>query len=667
MFESPKVGELGPRLREAGKGRARLEQQERPTRLPLSHAQQRLWFIDRLEGTSTEYNMLSGLRLKGELDRQALERAINRIVERHESLRTHFIEEEGEALQAIEHELRIAVPVEDLSDLEEEAQQERVKEELRREGGQPFDLGRGPLLRMRLLKLGGQEHILLQTMHHIVSDGWSHGVFNRELMVLYEAYREGREDPLKPLTVQYADFALWQRNWLEGGGLDKGLTYWKEQLAGIPERSELPTDRPRPAVQTFGAETCHVTLPAEQVSGLKRVSQDNGATLYMTLLSAFAVLLSRYSGQDDIVVGSPIANRQEAQLEEMIGFFVNTLVLRIRIRPGMSFRELLGEVKRTALEAYQHQDVPFERLVEELSPQRNLNRTPVFQVSFALQNAPWEAQKLKGLEVEPVRGSEVRVHFDLEVHVRERGEEIRFTWVYNRDLFDGWRMEQMARHYVRVLEALLADSHQAIEDIELLRPEERQQVLEQWNDTVREVPQATLPVLFEAQVERTPDAIAVVFEEQTLTYRELNERANRLAHFLIAKGVGPEDLVGVAVPRSLEMVVSLLGILKAGAAYLPLDPEYPLERLRLMLDDAKPACVITSGQVGFPILDGHVIRMNESETVDVLAQCLTNNPTDAERTQTLLPQNPAYVIYTSGSTGVPKGTAVDHRSPGMPV
>jgi hypothetical protein len=349
----------------------------------LSYAQQRLWFLDRLRGTSAGYNILEALRLRGELDLEALERAINTIVERHESLRTHFAEVEGEAEQVIERELRIEAPVEDLSGLGEEEQRARVKAALRREREEPFDLGSGPLLRLRLLRLGERDQILLRTMHHIVSDGWSQGVFNREFAVLYEAYREGRENPLRPLEAQYADFALWQRGWLDEERLGGGLDYWKGQLAGIPERLELPTDRPRPPMQTFVAEACSVRLGGEQAAGLKRLSHSNQATLYMTLLAGFGVLMSRYSGQDDIVVGTPIANRQEARLAELIGFFVNTLVMRVRVERERSFSELLREVRRMALEAYQHQDVPFERLVEELAPPRSLNTTPLFQVVFA--------------------------------------------------------------------------------------------------------------------------------------------------------------------------------------------------------------------------------------------------------------------------------------------
>ena len=664
LFEAPSVGQLSTRLSEGTRKRTALERQARPERMPLSYAQQRLWFLDRLGGTSTEYNMPGALRLRGELNREALEKAINRIVERHESLRTHFEEKDGEPEQVIEAGLRIEVPVEDLSELEEGAQQERIAAAMRREGEEPFDLARGPMLRMKVLKLGEQDHILLRTMHHIVSDGWSEGVFNREFEILYEAYREGRESPLKPLGVQYADFAIWQRSWLDGGALDEGLKYWKEQLEGIPERLELPVDRARPVVQTFAAEECHTVLSGEMTAGLKRVSQENQATLYMTLLAAFGVLMSRYSGQEDIVVGSPIANRQEAQLEEMIGFFVNTLVMRMRVEGGMSFRELLGEVRQTALEAYQYQEVPFERLVEELSPERSLNTTPVFQVSFAVQNAPWESQRMKGLEVEPVGGGELRVRYDLEVHTWERGGQIGLCWLYNRDLFDRWRMEQMARHYERVLEAIVGDPDQAIGRVDVLETKERRRILEEWNATAQEVPEGTLPELFEAQVGKTPDAVAVVFEEQSLSYRELNERANRLAHYLIGQGVGPEDIVAIAVPRSMEMIVGLLGILKAGAAYLPLDPEYPAERLRFMMEDADPVCVLTTSEVA-ERLPGSGLRrifLDDPGTNRIFGEQPARTPTNGERIRPLRSANPAYMIYTSGSTGKPKGVVVTHQN-----
>ena len=662
LFESPTVGALGPRLREAGSVRAPLSRQQRPQDLPLSYAQQRLWFLDRLQGgESREYNMPQGLRLRGKLDEQALQRALQCIVERHESLRTHFAELAGRGVQVITQQLPVELPVEDLRALPSEALQQQVQAALRQQAQQPFDLARGPLIRLRLLKLAEQEHILLRTMHHIVSDGWSEGVFNRELKILYEGYREGRESPLKPLPVQYADFALWQRGWLEGQDLQEGLQYWKQQLAGIPERLELPTDRPRPAMQTFAAEVCHVSVPAQLTAALKGVSRQNQATLYMTLLSAFALLLSRYSGQEDIVVGSPIANRQEAQLEELIGFFVNSLVLRMKVRPQSSFAELLREVRQTALEAYRHQDIPFERLVEELSPERSLNTTPIFQVVFALQNAPWVSQELKGLEVERVAADDLQVRFDLEVHAWERDHGVEIWWLYNRDLFDGWRVEQMMRHYLRVLEQVASNPEGRIRQIALLGAGEVQRILQEWNQTSRTVEEATLPELFEAQVERTPQAVAVVEQQRSLTYRELNEQANRLAHLLIRKGIGPEDVVAIALPRSLEMIVAVLGIGKAGAAYLPLDPDYPAQRLAFMLEDARPACVLTTSQVAQRLPEKpERVLFGEPETEHVLGQLSSQNPTDAQRTGSLLPDHPAYVIYTSGSTGTPKGVIVSH-------
>ena len=661
LFESPSVAKLSGRIRDGGKVRPGLEREARGDRLVLSHAQQRLWFIDRLERTSTEYNMPGALRLRGEPDVEALERAINTIVERHESLRTHFAEVEGEPVQVIEAERRIAIPVEDLSGWEEGARQERVKAAMREEREKAFDLSCGPVLRVRLLKLGEQEHILLRTMHHIVSDGWSMGVFNREFMVLYEAYREGRENPLKPLSVQYADFAIWQRRWLEEGGLESGLGYWKEQLAEIPEEMGLPLDRPRRAMQTFAGEACWLVLPAEQVAGLKRLSQENQATSYMTLLAGFAVLLSRYSGQEDIVVGSPIANRQEARLEELIGFFVNTLVMRTRVKAGMSLRELLGEVRRTALEAYRHQDVPFERLVEELSPQRSLNRTPVFQVMFALQNAPMESQRLKGLEVGAIGNEELRVRFDLELHAVERGEEIGLYWLYNKDLFDRWRMEQMARHYVRVLEAMVRRTDEAIGRVDVLTAVERREILEEKNRTECTLPEVTVVGLFEEQVERTPEAVAVVCEEDQLSYGELNRRANLLAHYLRELGVRPDERVAICVERGLELVVALLAVQKAGGAYMPLDPAYPVERLRWMLKDAKPVALLTQSHF-------EDLFSAQGETLPVLyvnkgEACWQDQPDinpDAESIG-VTPEHLAYVIYTSGSTGQPKGVMIEHR------
>ncbi len=586
-----------------------------------------------------------------------MEKTINAIVERHESLRTHFAMVEGEPVQVIERELRIAVPLEDLSGKGEEEREERVKAAMREEASKPFDLSRGPVVRMSLLKLGEQEHVLLRTMHHIVSDGWSQGVFNREFMVLYEAFREGRESPLKELGVQYADFAMWQREWLEGGALDEGLKYWKEKLEGIPEELELPRDHARPAVQTFGAEVCQVSLTKELTAGLKRISRESQATLYMTMLAGFAVLLSRYSGQEDIVVGSPIANRQEAQLEEMIGFFVNKLVMRVKVEREKSFRELLGEVRRTALEAYRYQDVPFERLVEELAPQRSLNTSPVYQVGFALQNAPWAPQQMRGLEVESVGSSSHQVRIDLEVHAWEREGWIGITWLYNRDLFEGWRMEQMARHYVRVLEAVVGDGEGAVGRIDLLSAGERRRMLEEWNETDCDYSNNKLVHrLFEKQVEHSPDAIAVVCDQQKLTYRELNSRANQLARHLQIRGVTSESKIGIHLPRNINMVIALLATLKAGGAYVPLDMGLPEERLRLILRDAQPVMVLTESQM----LEGLSDYRDLNVLLDIEEGCFSNYSTENLPTDDAAMKRAAYIIYTSGSTGQPKGVVVEH-------
>ena len=593
LFEAPTVRLLAEHVSKADKVRAPLVRQPRPERIPLSYAQRRLWFIDQLEGSSAEYNMPQALRLRGRLDLQALQRAIDTIVERHESLRTHFAQIEGEPVQIIEPPRAFELLLEDLSGLHEEEQRNRALEIMRREWEEPFNLATGPVLRMKLIKASESDHVLLRNFHHIVSDGWSQSVFNREFMLLYESFQQGRENPLRPLAIQYADFALWQRKWLDEDALAHDVDYWKKQLHGIPEQLELPRDRPRQAMQTYKADYCSATLSGHQVNAVKQLSQANQATLYMTLLSAFAVLLSRYSGQDDIVVGSPIANRREAQLEDLVGFFVNSLVMRVRLNPQQSFQELLAEVRKTALEAYQHQDVPFERLVEVLSPERSLNKTPIFQVVFALQNAPMGSQQLSGLEVERIAGDELLVRFDLELHVFEFENEIGFYWLYNKGLFDHARMEQMARHYVKLLDEIVAAPGTPVHALDMLTSDERRLLLHDVNATAQLVADASLLNTFERQVSVSPEAAAVVCGETILSYRELNERANQLAHHLIGEGIGPEDTVAILLEPSPEMIVALLGVLKSGAAYLPLDAEMPRGRLEYMLSDARPALVLS--------------------------------------------------------------------------
>ncbi len=663
VFASPTVAALAPQLHTVEKSLRPLTAMPRPERIPLSYAQQRLWFIDQLEGTSAEYNMPEAMRLRGKLDMDALERTVHAIVERHESLRTIFTEVNGEPVQVVLPELRLDIPLEDLSGLTDEAKFDRVVKTIKREFSQPFLLSQGPLLRVRLIKVGEADHVFLRTFHHIISDGWSQSVFNREFMALYQAFHDGLENPLPPLPIQYADFSIWQRKWLDEKALRRELDYWKKQLAGIPEQLDLPKDRPRPPVQTFVALMCSAQLDAAQMAALKQFSQMHEATLYMTLLSAFAVLLYRYSGQDDVVVGSPIANRPEFQLEQLIGFFVNSLIVRTRVRPQQSFQELLGAVRAMALEAYQHQDLPFERLVAELSPVRSLNVTPVYQVMFAVQNAPMGAQKLKGLEIEPISTGEPRVRFDLEVHAWEREDGMDFYWMYNRDLFDRWRIDQMARHYIALLTAAITDPEKAVWQIQMLSAAEQAEVLEKPNQTGHSIPRnKTIPDLFQEQAQKTPTAVAVLCGGHSLSYTELDARSSAVAGYLITIGVRLESLVGICMDRSLDMVVAVIGVLKAGGAYLPLDPEYPEARLAQMLADASPVAVIsTKSLCGRLPAGANVCCLDEALMQTSLD--MHNDPADFQQGRDrLLPQHAAYVIYTSGSTGIPKGVVVTHGS-----
>jgi Condensation domain/AMP-binding enzyme/Phosphopantetheine attachment site/AMP-binding enzyme C-terminal domain len=474
VFESPTVAKFAPRLQGGRKAQTSLRRHGKIERLPLSYTQQRLWFIDELQGGSTEYNMPEALRLRGGLDVDALRRAIQTIVDRHESLRTHFGEEHGVPVQIIAPSLTLEIPMEDLSRLSSIEQQRQVTASVNKEWSKPFDLVHGPVLRVKLLKLAEEEHILLRTFHHIVSDGWSLGVFMRELRDLYEAYSQGRDNPLPDLPLQFADFALWQTQDAMAGAQDEDLAFWEKQLAGIPEELEIPRDRPRPPLQTYAGNAHGITLPVETVAALKRCGH---STLYMTLLTAFAVLMNRYSGQDDIVVGSPIANRQDDRLEGLIGFFANMLVMRVKVNPNATFGELLEKVREWALEAYRHQDIAFERLVEKLPFRRSLNRTPIFQVIFALQNASSGTQQLRGLEVEEIGTEAWTVRFDLEVHALERQGRLEIVWIYNKGLFDPWRIEQMARHYERLLVEVAQGPEKPVSDLGTLSASEIQQLI----------------------------------------------------------------------------------------------------------------------------------------------------------------------------------------------
>ncbi len=474
VFESPTIAKFAPRLQSGKNANTLLRRHEKIERLPLSYAQQRLWFIDELQGGSTEYNMAEALRLRGRLNVGALRRAIQTIVDRHESLRTHFGEEQGVPMQIIAPILTLEIPIDGLSCLSSDEQERQVAASVNNEWSEPFDLTHGPLLRVKLLKLAEEEHVLLRTFHHIVSDGWSLGVFMRELTDLYEAYSQGRENPLPGLPLQFSDFALWQTQEAMSGSRDQDLAFWKRQLAGIPQELEISRDRPRPPLQTYAGDACGITVPVETVAALKRCGH---STLYMTLLTAFAVLMNRYSGQDDIVIGSPIANRQDDRLEGLLGFFANMLAMRVRVNPNATFGELLEQVREQALEAYRHQDIPFERLVEKLPLRRALNRTPIFQVIFALQNASSGTQQLRGLEVEEIGTEAWTVRFDLEVYALERKGCLEIVWIYNKGLFDSCRIEQMARYYERLLAEVAQGLKKPVRELGTLSASEVHQII----------------------------------------------------------------------------------------------------------------------------------------------------------------------------------------------
>ena len=651
-------------LKEKNKGFSRLPllPQGRETNVfPLSFAQQRLWFLDQLDPGSPVYLMSATVRFSGPLDIKLLKLSLDEVVRRHEVLRTSFAVVEGEPVQIIAPPLPLDVPVVDLADLSETERRAEVRRMAEEEGKKPFDLERGPLLRASLLRLSEEEHVALFTVHHISSDGWSMDVLNREVTTIYEAYKQGQPSPLPELTIQYADFAVWQRQWLQGEVLDKQLDYWKKQLAGAPPLMELPADRPRPAMQTYRGSVCGVRVSPAVVKGLRDLCRQESVTLFMTMLAAFKVLLSRYTGQDDIVVGTPISGRTRGETEDLIGFFINALVLRTEVPDRLTFRQLLKRVREVALEAYAHQDLPFEKLVEELQSERHLSYNPVFQVLFGFQNAQ-KSRALTGVKADSSGSPSVTSKFDLTMDVTEAGESLIVELEYSTDLFDEGTIQQMARHYLRILQAVALDAGQLVCELPLLSEEETHHQLVEWNDTSATYDRhLTMPELFEAQAARTPEATALVFEDEQISYRELNERSNQLAHYLRELGVGPESLVAVCCERSIELVVALMGVLKAGGAYLPLDMRYPHDRLAFMMEDAEVSLLLTQAHLaaaGIGQWAGEQIRVLELDREwEVISQRSPANPAVTATAADL-----AYMIYTSGSTGRPKGVAIEHAS-----
>ena len=626
--------------------------------IPLSFAQARLWFLDQLQPKSAFYNIPIALRLSGQLNVAALEKSLNEIIRRHEVLRTNFTKVSGQPVQVIASTLKLKLLQVDLQNLpfrerEIEAQRLATTEAVR-----PFDLEREPLVRATLLQLGSAEYIFLLTAHHIIFDGWSVGVLVRELAALYEAFSTGKPKVLPELPVQYADFAVWQRHWLTGEILETQLNYWKQQLKSAPALLELPTDRPRPAIQTNRGAHQYVALPVELSEALANLSRRTGVTLFMTLYAAFGTLLYRYTGSSDIVVGTPVANRNRQEIEGLIGFFVNTLVLRTDLSGNPSFDQLLRRVREVTLGAYAHQDLPFEELVEALKPTRSLSHTPLFQVMFALQNAPMPSMELPDLTVSSFSVETPTAKFDLTLSMENTTSGLIGEWEYNSDLFDAATIARMARHFQTLLEGIVANPKQLVSELPLLTEAERQQLLVEWNNTTKEYPQdKCIHQLFEAQVERSPSSVAVVFEGEQLTYLQLNAKANQLAHHLQSLGVEPDVPVGICVERSIEMVVGILGILKAGGAYVPLDRSYPQERIAFMLENAQVRVLLTQRQLieSLPLHQASLICLDTDW--EVIARQSEENPAIG-----VTPDNLAYVIYTSGSTGKPKGVTMSHHS-----
>ncbi len=637
----------------------------RDTRIPrqsgtgpcaLSFAQQRLWFLGQLEHGNCVYNISRAVRLQGALQVEALRVALNAVVARHEPLRTRFVVRDETPVQAVAERWSVEMPLVDLRALPEAERAAEVDRVLRTEARRPFTLATDLMLRALLVRVAEADHVLLLTLHHIASDGWSMGILTRELAELYTAHTEERAPALSPLPIQYADYAVWQRAWLQGDELARQLAYWKRQLAGVPTL-QLPTDRPRPAVQTYRGARETAVLSRELADALAALSRRERVTLFMTLVAAFATLLHRYAGTDDIAVGTVIAGRRRVETEGLIGFFVNTLVLRTHLAGDPAFRELLGRVRDTVLGAYDHQDLPFEKLVEELRPERNLSRTPLVQVLFVLQDRDQRGLELPGVTVSPVEVDTGTAKFDLAASVTETPQGLRVVLGYNTDLYDAGTIQRMLGHYETVLRGIVADPGQRLSTLPLLTEAERHQLLVEWNDTEAPYPvDVCLHQLVERQVERTPDAVAVALEDAQLTYRELNRRANQLAHYLRARGVGAERLVGVCMERSFEMVIGLLGVLKAGGAYVPLDPTYPRERLAFLLNDAGPGILLTQERLldKLPSHTGSVLCVDRDR--DRWEEQQDTNPAVLA-----VPDDLAYVIYTSGSTGRPKGVLVAHR------
>ncbi|MBV9108252.1 MAG: AMP-binding protein, partial [Gemmatimonadetes bacterium] len=658
LFEAPTVAALAARIeamaQDAEMQAPPLVPAARTADLPLSFAQQRLWFIDQLEPGSAAYNMPFALRLRGRLDADALQRSLTELARRHETLRTRFATVDDEPVQVIDPPAEVPLARADFAHLPREQADAALRELGAAEATRPFDLAAGPLMRCTLARLGDEEHALFFTLHHIVSDGWSMGILVREVSALYAAFSRGEPSPLADLAVQYADFAAWQRAWLSGDVLDAQLGWWRERLAGAPPVIDLPTDRPRTTAAGSRAGSFPLAVSEATTRRLRALTRQEGATLFMTLLAAWQLLLSKYAGQDDVTVGTPVAGRTRLETEGLIGFFVNTLVLRTDLSGDPTIRELLARVRETTLGAHQHQDVPFEKLVEELVPERSLRHTPLFQVMFALQNNAQEALQLGDLQAEGIGAANDLAKFDLMLGMTEQGERIAGTLSYRADLFDAATIERLAGHFSRLLDAIVEDADRRVSAIALVDGEERERLLA-WSGAAETEPAKTIHALFAEQAARTPDAVAIVAGAESMTYAELDAASNRLAHHLRGLGVRAGVSVALCMERTLDLPIALLGILKAGGTYVPLDLGYPAERLAFMAGDAGVRVLLTQSHLADDLagLGAAVVRIDADRAE------IDRHPSDGPESDAG-PDDVAYVMYTSGSTGTPKGTEVPH-------
>ena len=661
FFENPSIEGVAHRLMGAESSGSAIERLDRAGPVPMSSAQQRLWFIDRLEGGSPAYHVPIGLRLDGELDPSALQAALDALIERHEALRTTFMEVEGKPVQNIASHGQFSLQLIDLSAVRETERDAVMASQSRDELAQPFNLSVGPLIRGRLLKFGAHENVLLITMHHIVSDGWSIGVLTRELAALYESSRAGKPNPLPPLPVQYADYAHWQQQRLTNPELQEQLTYWREHLHGAPELLHLPTDHSRPATQSYRGANVPIFLGGDLTQGVKGLSRSLNLTLAMTLYVGWSIVLSRLSGQQDIVIGMPVANRRRTELEGLIGLFVNTLAVRVRLDDDPAVIDLLQRVKEIMVGAQAHQDVPFEQVVDAIQPQRSLSHAPIFQVMFVLQNTPRRLTEIPGLLLSEQEVLPDSAQFDLSLSLYESADGIGGYLNYATDLFDHATLKRWVSYLKVVLQGMVERSDQPVSRLSLMNEDERRALDKLFSGELTQYPdQKLIHELFEEQVAQTPETLALVHDGQSLTYAELNAKANQLARHLWLRGLGPDQLVGLCVNRSLEMFVGLLGIWKAGGAYVPLDPSYPAERLAYMMEDAAPSFVLTQGHLldRLPATAAQVIALDSG-----WPEIATQSKEDLHgSTLNLRSDQLAYVLYTSGSTGQPKGVMIEHRN-----